>query len=153
MIPEPCRSLTFLCFCLVLRLLAGRYFSIAAPSLPLHSPAHKMIGLYLSVAAPSLPLRSAERRMILVRFRSFWCLSNDWMPPLSNDWMSLLSPSRASRTILEPWRSFLTWCFRLSFQQPAGLYLSVAALSLPSCSTVCKMIFHVCRAIGCQKNV
>ena len=100
-IPEHCRSLTFWCFCLGVHLPAGRY---------------------LSVAALSLPSRSQPRKMILARLQSFSCLSNNWM--------SLLSPSRASRTISEPCRSFLTQCFRLSFQQPVGLYSSTGAFPL-----------------------
>jgi hypothetical protein len=69
--------------------------------------------------------------------------------------MSLHSPSRASRTIPEPCRSFLTRCFRLSFHQQAGLYLRVAAPSLPLRSPACRMILavfdlsHVYRASGC----
>jgi hypothetical protein len=63
--------------------------------------------------------------------------------------MSLLSPSRASRTIPEPYRSFLTRCFRLSFQQPSGLYVSVAAPSLPSRSSARTMILARVRSCMC----
>ena len=56
------------------------------------------------------------------------------------NWMSLLSPSRASRTIPEPCRSFLTRSFRLSFQQSGVLYLRFAAPSLPSRSKARSMI-------------
>ena len=71
---------------------------------------------------------------------------------VSNDWMSLLSPSRANRTIPEPCRSFLTRCFRLSFQQPSGLYLSVAAPSLPSRSSARRMILAHVRSCMCIKR-
>ena len=101
-IPEPCRS--FLTRCC----------RLSFPQPP---------GLYLSVAAPSLPSLSPERWMILARVRSF----------MSIDRLDVtVSPSRASRTISEPCRSFLTRCCRLSFQQPPGLYLSVATQSMPS---------------------
>ena len=87
---------------------------------------HEPAGLFLSDLAPS--------------------------PCQSNDWMSLLLPSRASRTIPEPCHSFLTRCFRMSFQQPSGLYLSFAAPSLPSCSSVRRMILVHVRSFMCIKR-
>ena len=110
-------------------------------SLRFHQPA----GLSLSVAAPSLPSRSPACRMILARVRSFSCLSSDWM--------SLLSHSRDSRTVSEPCRSFLTWCFRLRCNQPAGLSLSVAAPSLPSSSLARRMILACVRSFSCLPHV
>ena len=55
--------------------------------------------------------------------------------------------------IPEPCRSFLTRCFRLSFQQPSGLYLSVAAPYLPSRSSACRMILARVRSCMCIKRL
>jgi hypothetical protein len=65
----------------------------------------------------------------------------------------LLSPSRASRTLSEPCRSFLTGCLRLSFHQPAVLYLSVAAPSLPSRSPARRMILACVRSFMCIERL